>query len=176
MNELYFKYLCSLVETPDPVHGKLLQALYNKPFVWFVPHDDNRASDAAMLRDDFSLQYTGDECLGDIDVNMLELIISLAYRCQAMAMSSNEMSMHDWFWILLNNIGLSEYRDGIYDKLGGDQEVDRILTVVIDRTYTRNGRGGLFPLTPTSKNKKNDQRKIELWYQMCAWIVENYYS
>ena len=46
-----------------------------------------------------------------------------------------------------------------------------ILNKIIDRGYSRRGVGGLFPL----KYSKNDQRKVELWYQMHSYLIENYY-
>lgn len=179
IRDLYFKYLCSLIAIPKKKFSKLLAKLYDKPFKWYIPHDDNRIADAVIMREDYIHDVLHNEELGiklrEYDVSMLELMISLAYRCESMAIDQ-EKPMKEWFWILVNNLALYEYWDSNYKKLGGDTEVDRILDVVIERTYARNGRGGLFPLTPTSENIEIDQRKEELWYQMSAYLIENYYS
>jgi hypothetical protein len=37
------------------------------------------------------------------------------------------------------------------------------------RLYTTSGYGGLFPL----EEPKEDQRKVEIWYQMMAYLGEN---
>jgi hypothetical protein len=38
----------------------------------------------------------------------------------------------------------------------------------VNREYDPDGRGGLFPLDGTHAN----QREVELWYQMQAYIIE----
>lgn len=152
--------------------------MWQVPFKWFVPNDDNRAMDSMDMREAFYADIIDDIDMADevckAEVNMLELIISLAYRCESLAMT-DEKPMKNWFWTLVSNAALYEYTDSNYEKLGGDTEVERILTTIIDRTYSRNGRGGFFPLTPSSKNKRIDQRKVELWYQMCTYLCDNSY-
>jgi hypothetical protein len=39
-----------------------------------------------------------------------------------------------------------------------------------NRTYSKLGKGGLFPL----RSSAYDQRKVELWYQMAAFMTENH--
>ena len=181
MRQAYFEYLCSLIDIPTRKYTRLFDALYKKPFKWSVPNDDNRVADAVEIREEYFRECVGvneveaADDLRDMEPTMLELIIALSYRCETLAITA-EKPMNEWFWTLISNVSLYEYWDDNYEKLGGDAEVNRILDVVIYRTYARNGRGGFFPLTPTSKNKKTDQRKIELWYQMCAYLVENFYS
>ena len=48
------------------------------------------------------------------------------------------------------------------------QEVDDVLETVIWRNYQANGHGGLFPL----KNAKRDQTKVEIWYQLAAYLQQ----
>jgi hypothetical protein len=71
----------------------------------------------------------------------------------------------------MRNAGLDAFDDGNFDTMD-DSEVMKILDRIIERTYQRNGVGGLFPL----KRDKKDQRKVELWYQMNAYLIENYYK
>ena len=40
----------------------------------------------------------------------------------------------------------------------------------VERRYKRSGEGGLFPL----KNAAKDQRKVEIWYQLSSYLLENY--
>jgi hypothetical protein len=146
-----------------------------KEFRWSVPNDDNRAFEGKNLREKFcdeeGVEYV-DEYF-DSPVSMLELIIALAYRCESiMADQNDNMSMKDWFWTMLTNAGLDKFTDDAYHKMFGKQVVDEILNRIIDRRYHRNGSGGLFPL----RFCKKDQRKIELWYQMSSYLVENYYT
>jgi hypothetical protein len=48
-----------------------------------------------------------------------------------------------------------------------EKEIDDILTRLIERTYKPNGEGGFFPLPQTDE----DQTKVEIWYQMSAYIL-----
>jgi hypothetical protein len=50
------------------------------------------------------------------------------------------------------------------------KNVNQILTNLVERTYQKNGKGGLFPLKQPAK----DQRRVEIWYQMAAYLNENY--
>lgn len=172
----YYSWLCELINVE---HGRtsywnLTQALYMKDFHWSVPNDDNRAFEGKNLRekfcDEIGIDYVVDRFPDD--VSMLELIIGLAYRCERiMEDSEYGRPMAEWFWKLLENAGLYKFDDDHFDTMD-DSEVDYILEVIIGRTYKRDGRGGLFPL----KIEKKDQRKVELWYQMNAYLVENYYT
>jgi hypothetical protein len=89
-----------------------------------------------------------------------------------MANQIDDLRMVDWFWMMLGNAELDGFTDEAFYALRGHILVDKILNRILDRTYKRDGIGGLFPL----KHPKKDQRRVELWYQMNAYLVENYYS
>lgn len=177
INDNYYSWLCNLVDITQTGTSYWLLAndLYRKEYKWFVPNDDNRAAEAKNLREKFCYEMNIDydyDAFSE-EVSMLELIIGLAYRCESiMADQDDSLEMMDWFWKLLMNVGLDPFTDDKYYELRGHVIVDQILDRVINRTYDRDGRGGLFPLNRDRK----DQRKIELWYQMSAYLVENYYS
>lgn len=175
LGEDYSKWLFELVG----VHYKknsyclLLNDLHSKAFNWHVPNDDNRACEGKILRERYcahhNLEYECDYF--PEEASMLELMIALAYRCDDITFDQiDAMPMKDWFWILCRNSGLDQFNDNDYYRLRGPAIVDQILDRIINRTYLRNGGGGLFPL----KNTKKDQRKVELWYQMNLYLVENY--
>lgn len=173
----YYSWLFDWVNMYPNRHNRyflLIKALHEKRFSWFVPNDDNRAFEGKNLRERFCEEKDVDyeEFKFESEASILELILALAFRCDSiMADTVDNVSIGDWFWRLLTNIELDKFTDDDYDCLGGDMAVDRILDRVINRTYHRSGKGGLFPL----KLSKKDQRKIELWYQMCQYLVENYY-
>lgn len=148
-----------------------MNTLHSTPFFWSVPNDDNRAFEGKELRCKFceerNIFYDPEQY--DTAASMLELIIALAYRCEyIMTDNGLNMSMKDWFWKILSNIGLDECTDMDYEE----SNVVKILDRIIDRSYLKNGKGGLFPL----KRPKEDQRKVEIWYQMNAYLLENYYE
>jgi hypothetical protein len=132
--------------------------------VWFVPNDDNRAEDGKDLRYEFIREKKLD--VEDRDwleqgCCMLELFLGLSRRL-AFETSAEPV---EWFWELMENLDLSKYNDQAYIP---EKEVDDILDRVIWRTYRRNGHGGLFPLQRT----KNNQREVELWYQLSEYVLE----
>lgn len=173
----YNNWLYNMVDTDGSLfrYTRLMEYLYNKPFRWFIPNDDNRAFEGMALRRRFceerniSFDY---DLLGvelHSNVTMLELLIGLSIRCRELVygLNDNEDGIDEWFLRLLINAGLTKYSDDNYNE----SEVDRILENLIERKYQRNGKGGLFPLEWSRK----DQRKVELWYQMSEYLVKNYY-
>jgi hypothetical protein len=167
---------------PDKSYLLLALALRKKEFYWTVPNDDNRGIDGKFLRDCFrslSSEYDDADAL-DGPCNMLELLIGLARRMDDTMQDpegpTGAMSEEDrvarWFWEILGNVGLDYYTDEVWVEKCGTMMVDMILNRILDRTYHRNGKGGLFPL----RTPKKDQRKVEIWYQMSTYLLENYYS
>lgn len=172
----YFKWIVDVVGANqiDKSYWLLMKDLHAKIFYWSVPNDDNRVYDAKQIRDYFCFKndVRYEEQFWPSSVSMLELILGLADRCEnIMADQPDSIPLKDWFWVLLRNIGLDKFTDEEYYELNGPWKIEVILNKIIDRTYHRDGTGGLFPL----KNHKKDQRKVELWYQMGAYLGENYY-
>lgn len=173
LDDLYLEWLYGQIaavknRNPARSYWELARQLYRTPFIWMVPNDDNRAEDGKSLRDEFI-----DECdIQDLEVNwmaigcsMLEMLIGLSRR--AAFQSFGEPS--EWFEKFLTNLGI-HFSDAQYNGIVRD-EVDIALDRVNNRTYEPNGDGGLFPL----RNADRDQRKIELWYQLSAYLLEGGY-
>ena len=154
------------LKNPARTHWKLLRQLYKKEFVWIVPNDDNRMEDGKELRYEFLVDspLPVDDDWMHLGCSMLEMLIALSRRLYFLT----DVEPHEWFWELLENVGISMAgsNDLHYnDKL--ESYVDMILDRIIWRTYAPDGNGGLFPLSSTDK----DQRKIEIWYQMSAYLA-----
>lgn len=171
IDEEYFTWLYSKVNSleitnPRRSYWKLCQQLYTKEFLWFVPNDDNRSEEGIGLRKEF-LQETGTDYPGHewmrMSCSMLELLIGLSRRLAFL----DERAPQVWFWELIDNINLSYANDSFYSNKVYDH-VDEVLNNVIWRLYNKNGSGGLFPLRRTNE----DQRKVELWYQLSAYVNE----
>lgn len=134
-----------------------------------VPRDDNRWNDGLDLRDEF-LDYIRDRTLDREaerihDVSLLEVFVGLAARGRLLT----GMDESEWFEIFLKNLGLDRCSDRTFD-LPARLKVRRSLRKFNERRYRANGQGGLFPLTMPMA----DQRDVELWYQLGAYIRENY--
>lgn len=151
---------------PARSYWLLATELFTKEFIWFVPNDDNRVEDGRELRETF-LEEVGAE--GDRDwleqgCSMLEMLVAFSRRCASEAREEP----FEWFWVMCDNIGLRPFVDEAFDD-DFQADVDHILERVIRRTYEPDGRGGLFPL----RAPRQDQREVELWYQMGAYLMEN---
>lgn len=179
LDEAYLEWLYSqigTVQNSDPAynHWNLLRKFYVTQFNDSVPNDDNRASDGKELRIEF-LQQTGfplDDPYGDwfnLDCSVLEMMIALARR---VAFEDETLkSPVEWFWLMTHNLGLDAFTDDIYE-ISMDEEVGWILDRFNRREYERNGQGGLFPL----QRNRNDQRRVELWAQMSAYLLEGMFQ
>ena len=168
---LYSQVAVVVNRNPARSYWRLLTQMYSKPYTWFIPNDDNRVMDGIELRTAF-LDATGFN-LNDprgawmtIDCSMLEMFIALAQR----ASYDSGRTPSEWFWRLMHNLELERYTDDLYE-ISIAEEVDETLDRINNRTYDWNGDGGLFPL----HEAKDDQRGIELWYQLQAYLTEGYY-
>lgn len=144
----------------------LAVALYKKEFTWFVSNDDNRMEDGRELREDFveEMAIERDQAWMEEGCSMLEMLIALSRRC---AFEADE-DPFEWFWVLIDNLGLRPFVDEEFTD-DYNVDVDIVLDRVVNRTYKSNGHGGLFPL----HHSKEDQRRVEIWYQMAAYLNES---
>ena len=143
-----------------------MKQLYVKEFVWLIANDDNRAEDGKELRYEFINEQGIDEvdqAWLDLGCSVLEMMIALARR----AAFESDDEVVEWFWRFIFNLGLNNHTDIAYTSKT-EREVDNVLDTVIFRTYDADGLGGLFPLT----HPRQDQRKVELWYQLAAYLSE----
>lgn len=167
--EDYYDYLlerAGLYEKEKLDYSNLFHEMHATPFQWGVPMDDNRAIDGMALRKNYT-EETGEivENLGPC--TFLEMLVGLAVRCEVDVMHDGyEDHTSVWFWAMLDNSGLSDYDNSKWNAT----KVDATIHKIIYRKYKENGQGGLFPL----KNPVNDQRKVEIWYQLHGWLHENY--
>ena len=151
----------------ESIFWHLLLQLFNKEFSWVVPNDDNRANDGLYLREVFSNEFGGNIEFAT-GVNMLELMVGLAYRL-GFEMSDESEDPAYWFAILLTNTGLDRFHDKRYlADFASASHVDNILNRIINRDYDADGYGGFFPL----QRPEEDQRGLELWGQLNSYILE----
>jgi hypothetical protein len=157
----YYEWLVSQVAVPNnKTCNDLFERMHNLEFVWFIPNDDNRVQDGLDLR--YEYLDEAKRRLALEGATLLEILISLS-RKVAFTAGGDERR---WAWKLLKNLRLHK----MTDPLEGNRldRVDDILHTLVWRTYERNGQGGFFPL----KNSPDDQTKVEIWYQMQAYVIE----
>lgn len=171
LDEIYFTWLCEIVDaklhkSPKRTHWRLLKQLFTTEFIWFVANDESRAEDGKNLRHEFFADVH--ESLDDPHwmtqpCSVLELLIGMARRLEFLSDSTTEV----WFWHLIDTAGLYIYNDSVDDF---SNDVNEIIEKIMWRLYDPDGNGGLFPL----RRAEEDQRKVELWYQLNAYLIENY--
>lgn len=166
LDDVYLSWLYNQVGdvkgNTSETYWNLLRQMNDIEFVWLVPNDDNRVGDGRDIRHEWASENGVDLRMMDLGCSFLEMMIGL---CRRLAFEADEGEAADWFWHLIRNLGLQSCTDqSDYNR----EEVDERINAVIWRTYSRRGHGGLFPL----RNPRRDQRDVELWYQMSAYLME----
>lgn len=162
LDDLYFDWLRVKVLAPrDHNYEDLLLLLHKTEFTWVILNDRNRAADGKELRFDFlrETNYPRDQEWVEYPCSVLEMLVGFAQR----AAFQTDMPVRDWFWKMIENLRLDDYRQ---ISAGDDLEIQSRLDTFIWRTYNRHGHGGLFPI----RHSKDDQRKVEIWYQFCEYV------
>lgn len=168
IEKLYFDWLYSQVSDlserlPTLRFCNLLTQLHHIEFTWTVLGDDNRVEDGKDLRREFFdvNELHNDGSLSSEGCSVLEMLIAFSRR----ASFETDETSKDWFWVMINNLGLGSVNDATpYNE----RAVDEIIWVFLNRMYEPNGVGGAFPLRLTQK----DQREVEIWYQFNEYLLE----
>lgn len=175
LNDLYFEWMYQLVDGEGYSEGnsyrKLFKHLHKTEFIFSVPMDGNRADDGTDLRYRFAYENSHDNriittYLDDRPCSVLEMMVALSLRCEEDIMDDPDIGDRtgEWFWGMVQNLGLDLMDDSNFDAVYTDDIISRFL----EREYSPDGNGGLF----TVENCKYDLRDIEIWYQMC-WYMDN---
>lgn len=161
-------------------YGILFDFLYDTEFRWDrrIPRDSDRASDGRSLRAKFAEEEgtTMPEGCEDHPCSFLEFAVALAYAIDDDIMydPDNPEQVATWFWLMLDNMGLSKFTDArmVIDGMYAYDRVTEIVDVVMERKYAYNGHPGMFPL----RKPEMDQRRVEIWYQANAYFIENFFE
>ena len=166
----YFDWLCELIGGKGN-HGLLLHKLFTTEFYWLVDFDDDRAKDGKDLRRTFLNMIQSEDLTGLNYVSVLEVLVALAISCEDNLMGNRDYGDRtpEWFWMMITNLGLQVYSDSNW-SLESENDIAYILDIWLSRKYQYNGVGGAFPLQICH----TDQRKINLWYQLQAYLQENF--
>jgi hypothetical protein len=71
-----------------------------------------------------------------------------------------------WFWIMIDNLGLKDCTDDIFDA----KKVNETLDKWLNRLTKNEIKTGIFPV----KSGKKSDGDIDCWFQMQKWIAERY--
>lgn len=171
---LYFKWLINIVDDVEKTEYLLVyKMLFDKEFYAVIDMDENRAKDGVELRTKFIDHLGGNRPPGEITpigpCRCLEMMVALAIEIEnQVGDSRKERTDKIWMKYMIENLGLSRYKDSVFYKLAEFDKISRIIDNFVDREYDKSGFGGLWPLNNPTKN----QRKVEIWYQFLAWYRE----
>lgn len=138
--------------------------------MWTVANDDNRVQDGLDLRSEWLSEGAIPIKFNNHDVeefkaqpcSFLEVLIAMSRRMAFIAEGHPQW----WAWHFIKNIELDKMRDPLSSRKV--EVIQDTMDAIIWRTYNWTGEGGFFPL----KSPKEDQTKVELWYQMNAYAIE----
>jgi len=159
----YFDWLLERIEGTNSPYKPALNQMHFTKFEPLVPYDENRCKDGLALRSEYERVTNTrlDRREMSRPCSVLEMSIALAERFAFnIVEGGNDVDIPNAFWIMMSNLNLKKNTDLNPPIIAG----------LVHRKYNPNGRGGFFPL----KRPKEDQRNVELWYQMQAYVLENY--
>ena len=162
----YFLWLTNKIRLKDHTElRRFIENLSSVPFYSLISFDDNRALDGLQFRDSFKYETLLEPPSGECSV--LEVLIGIAERMAYILYDpdlENEDQIHIWFWELIHNLRINK-NDNYMENM------DKIY-LWLNRRYSENGDGGLFPL----QNPIENQREVELWHKMQAYLNEKLYN
>lgn len=171
----YYDWLCMTIgvnkNIPGRNYAQLVSALHKAEFRPKMAMDSNRGTDGLQLRVDFISEHGAwGSATNRGPCSFLEFLIALAKRMSFLTQGEgNHGQTAFYFWQMIENLGLNKVTDDRWFAANGDFFVEDAVWRVNERQYQRDGKGGIFPL----KDPKQDQRRVEIWYQMNAWLMEN---
>lgn len=165
--EWLFELVCGKRYADDISYRKLLTLLHNTEFTFIIPMDENRAYDGLSIRYRFLDSIDCDRDYICRPCSVLEMMTGLAIKCEENIMDDPKVGdrTRQWFWGMINNLGLGAMTDSNFDK----RYALDVIHIFLDRRYSPNGKGGLF----TIKNCDRDLREVEIWHQLC-WYLDSY--
>lgn len=173
----YLKWLIDLIcqgtsKYKYNYYKALLKHLFIRPYHWDILLDENQEVWAYKLREMYEEETGMKPSKDGFPISMLEMMIELAIRMEndMSSMKDEDFFEHvsDWFWGMVQSMGLYSNDDSIYNKKKTDMAIDKVL----NHGYSYNGKGGMFTLEENFKNV--DLRKVDLYYQSQLYMTELY--
>lgn len=172
----YFDWLhetvCGKWEPRNLSFHRLLMFLFQQDFVPSCEMDESRAEDGCDLRYRFAqernIPYAAlNSATCGIPCSVLEMMVGLSLRIEEHIMADSEAGnrVGQWFWNMIVSLGMAAMDDARFHEGRARFIVDRFN----QRAYQPNGAGGLFTLS----YPKEDMRKLDIWYQLMAYLNEN---
>lgn len=171
INDGYFDWIYGVVcdgrFSKNVSYEQLLKCLHSIDFRVVIRNDINRAKDGIDLRHKYFLATGSDANMGRCPCTVLEMMVALSIRCEETIMDNPDIGDRtgQWFWSMINTLGLSDMVDTRFNEDIVRQKVD----IFLRREYEPDGTGGLFRI----RHCRRDLRRAEIWYQLC-WYLDQF--
>lgn len=171
---MYFEWL--LDEFKGLYYRNLFWKLFTLGFtnVENGPDDSSRIVEGLELRKIFVEGHRGvvNSCGRGDSVSFLEVLMALALKIDDKVMWEERYGDRhlDWFWMFIDNMGLSRATDGVWNhdwELFCEKKVEQI----VFREYDMDGEGGIFQVD--KRPDGTDMRFVDLWRQAMWYFSEN---
>ena len=179
IDDPYFNWLCSIIGACPNYNGvsyyMLCHTLHDINYSRNTNDKNyNRAFDGLMLRSRF-IKMTQNDNYGSASnrgpCTVFELLVALSEQMDFIISERNDTSyVPNCFFLLIKNLGIIKYNDEYFDQHNGEFYVSDAANRLVMDICDYDGKGGLFPL----RHPKSSQHDKDIWYQMHAWILENY--
>ena len=169
----YFEWLMDDVK--GSYYDTMLFKLHSVNFLMDEKEMDlPRIQDALSLRKQFVKETGGHFEIVNVPKHtctFLELLIAMSARLENDILHElDKGDRHiDWFWMFIDNLGLTDATNDHW-TYSLDRYVDKRCKNIVERSFGRNGQDGLFIVL---SHPDKDLRTIDLWTQMCWWVMEN---
>lgn len=169
---IYIDWLVNLVNVM--VYRDYTDLLYMLSEIEFYPlinYDEDRGDDGIALRE---LWSSVTDIQSDLDfggASVLEVLIGIAKRIEFQLFGSHYIDEWDYvkvFWDMIWNLGLEDFSGTL--SCDTFDEVDRIVTLWLNREYFRHKKGNIFII----RNDNRNMQKLNIWTQMTLYIREKW--
>lgn len=168
---VYFTWLISWVCDTEQkrTYSHVLKALYETDFIFDNEYDENCAVYGTELRGKFMDEVPVGSCR-EGECSYLEMMIALSINMEEQIMDNDEFGDRtaEWFWSMMESTGLA----GMKDVVWSDDKFDRIIDILSNKKYQKNGKGGFFTVKEGGKN----MREMTIWQQMNRFLIEVSYE
>lgn len=156
-------------------YSKLIALLHDIPYRYTIYGDRNREQDGVIQREYF-LDEEGyfNRNMPDVSTfldkgcSVFEMLVAFAVRIENEWIGSPKDPRPDeFFFEMLDNLDIL-----MENKTFNAEKVLRVVKTWLDRKFTYDGYGNIMPLRENRYDV--DQREVEIWRQMTAYISENY--
>lgn len=152
-------------------YKKLLKTLFSIPYTWTNEMDENRYSDGMGLRYHFcdendlsDYQWKDFYFTVNFRCSVLEVLTAFSRRIADSPYTYDEFSGM-MFWVFMENLGLTEYRDEVYDE-------DAVKSIIIEwMSGEKTGKNCISILPISDKSVNSDE--MDLWMTMTCYMSEH---